>query len=310
MSTTERSTLDHFAVILMIGICTIWGVQQVVIKVMTPFISPVAMAGLRSIGALPLVWLWARHKRVRLHRPDKSVGPGLLVGLLFTADAALLYVAMLYTSASRGTIFLYTAPFMVSLVLAFRLPSERMRATQWVGMILAFAGVLLLLGEGLLDGREDAWIGDLLMLGAAASWAATTVAIKLTRLRTIAPERTLLYQLVVSALLLPPLSLLLGEPGFVTIDACVIAGIGFQILVIATFSYLCWFWLVRYYPATRLSAFSFLTPIMGVLAGVVFLDEPLTAGIIVATFVVGVGTWMSNPSPAYGMRNSLPETHE
>jgi drug/metabolite transporter (DMT)-like permease len=70
--------------------------------------------------------------------------------------------------------------------------------------------------------------------------------------------------------------------------------LAFQIVVIATASYLAWFWLIRHYPATRLSSFSFLTPVMGVLAGVVFLGEPFTPLVMLALGLVGAGIWVAN----------------
>ena len=54
-----------------------------------------------------------------------------------------------------------------------------------------------------------------------------------------------------------------------------------MLLTVAGVSYLGWFWLVRHYPATRLSTFSFLTPVMGVLAGALLLVP--VAAILVAS---------------------------
>jgi drug/metabolite transporter (DMT)-like permease len=56
------------------------------------------------------------------------------------------------------------------------------------------------------------------------------------------------------------------------------AALGFQTVVVTFASYLVWFWLVRHYPATRISAFTLLTPVFGLLAGVLLLGEPVTRG--------------------------------
>jgi len=72
------------------------------------------------------------------------------------------------------------------------------------------------------------------------------------------------------------------------------AGLLFQTVIVAGASYLAWFWLVREYPATRLSSFSFLTPVMGVLAGGVLLGEPLTPAVFAALALVGTGIWVAN----------------
>lgn len=220
--------------------------------------------------------------------------PGVLAGLLFAGEFGLLYWALEFTTASRGVIFLYTAPFMVALGAVWLLPQEHMRRAQWVGMALAFIGVLVLFGENLLRPSGMAWLGDLMIFAAAILWAATTLTVKATVLGRTAPEKTLLYQLVVSAAVLPGVAVLLGEPGVFAPTPVVWASLAFQTVVVAGASYLGWFWLIRHYPATRLSSFSFLTPVLGVVAGGVLLGEPLTLAVFVALGLVGLGIWLAN----------------
>ncbi|MBI1906585.1 MAG: DMT family transporter [Rhodocyclales bacterium] len=286
--------LDRLAMLMMIVLCAIWGAQQVVVKLGNEGISPLWQSGLRSLGATGLVLLWSRFRGVKLREADGTLWPGLLAGTLFAAEFALIFTGLQFTSASRGVIFLYTAPFFVALGARWLLPGESMRRAQWAGMALAFSGVVALFGENLLRPAGQAWIGDLMMLVAALLWAATTLTIKATPLTRAVAEKTLLYQLGVSALVLPCLSWALGEPGVFAPTATVWASLAFQIVVIATASYLAWFWLIRHYPATRLSSFSFLTPVMGVLAGVVFLGEPFTPLVMLALSLVGAGIWVAN----------------
>lgn len=290
----HKNELDRVAIGLMVLFCTIWGLQQVAIKLASAGISPVWQAGLRSIGASVIVFAWAVLRGVKLFERDGTLVPGLLAGLLFAAEFAMIFLGLQYTTASRGVIFLYTAPFFVALGALWLLPLERMRRAQWVGMALAFAGVLVLFGEHLFAPAEGAWVGDLMIFCAAALWAATTLTVKASALGRASAEKTLLYQLAVSAAVLPPLSLALGEPGVFAPSALVWANLLFQVVIVAGASYLGWFWLIRQYPATRLSSFSFLTPVMGVLAGGVLLGEPLTLGVFVALFLVGSGIWVAN----------------
>lgn len=289
-----KQQLDRLAIGLMVLFCSIWGVQQVAIKLANAGISPVWQAGLRSLGAAVLVFAWAWWRGVRLFARDGTLWPGMLAGLLFAGEFGLLYWALEFTTASRGVIFLYTAPFMVALGAVWLLPQEHMRRAQWVGMALAFIGVLVLFGENLLRPSGMAWLGDLMIFAAAVLWAATTLTVKATVLGRTAPEKTLLYQLVVSAAVLPGVAVLLGEPGVFAPTPVVWASLAFQTVVVAGASYLGWFWLIRHYPATRLSSFSFLTPVLGVVAGGVLLGEPLTLAVFVALGLVGLGIWLAN----------------
>ncbi|ANQ86920.1 hypothetical protein dqs_3903 [Azoarcus olearius] len=293
-----KSHLDRSAIALMVLLCLVWGVQQVTIKLASAGISPVLQAGLRSIGASVLVWAWAMSRGVRLGEADGTLRPGLLAGVLFAFEFALIFWALDFTTASRGVIFLYTAPFFVALGALWLLPNEPMRRAQWAGMGLAFAGIVVLFGENLLLPSGQAWIGDLMMLAAAVLWGATTLTVKSSALARAAPEKMLLYQLGVSALVLPLLALGFGERGIHAPTALVWASLAFQTVVVASASYLAWFWLIRHYPATRLSSFSFLTPVFGVLAGALLLGEPLTPAVFIALALVGAGIWIANRPPA------------
>jgi drug/metabolite transporter (DMT)-like permease len=290
----HKTELDRLAIGLMVVLCTIWGLQQVAIKLASAGISPVWQAGLRSLGATVIVVGWALIRRARLFERDRTLWPGLLAGALFAGEFALIFIGLQYTTASRGVIFLYTAPFFVALGAVWLLPQEHMRRKQWTGMALAFVGVLALFGENLFVPAAGAWVGDLMLLGAALLWAATTLTVKASALNRVSVEKTLLYQLGVSALLLPPLSLAIGEPGVFAPTAVVWANLFFQTVIVAGVSYLAWFWLVREYPATRLSSFSFLTPVTGVLAGALILGEPLTPAVFAALVLVGSGIWVAN----------------
>ncbi len=290
----QKTELDRLAIGLMVLFCTIWGLQQVAIKLASTGISPVWQAGLRSIGATVIVLLWSWRRGIRLFERDGTLLPGLLAGLLFAIEFALIFVGLQYTTAARGVIFLYTAPFFVALGAVWLLPQETMRRAQWAGMALAFAGVLVLFGDGVVSSADSAWIGDLMILLGAVFWAATTLTVKATCLGRSSAEKTLLYQLGVSALMLPALSRALGEPGLFAPGLLVWTSLLFQTVIVAGVSYLGWFWLVRHYPATRLSTFSFLAPVMGVLAGGLILGEPLSPTVFAALGLVGAGIAIAN----------------
>lgn len=291
---SPKTELDRLAVLLMIVLCVVWGVQQVTIKLAAVGITPIWQAGLRSLGASVLVFAWSRWRGVRLFDADRTLWPGLLCGALFSIEFAFIFMGLEYTTASRGVIFLYTAPFFVALGAKWLLPHEPMRRAQWLGMALAFAGVVILFGENLLHGSGQAWLGDLLMLIGAMFWAATTLTVKASALARASAEKMLLYQLGVSALALPLLAMATGEAGLFAPTLSVLASLAFQIVLVASASYLTWFWLIRNYPATRLSSFSFLTPVLGVLAGGLVLGEALTPMVFIALGLVGAGIWVAN----------------
>ena len=76
-----------------------------------------------------------------------------------------------------------------------------------------------------------------------------------------------------------------------------VAALGFQSVVVCFASYLVWFWLIRHYPATQLSSFTLLTPVFGLLAGALWLTEPVTARLVLALLTVSLGIWLVNRAP-------------
>jgi drug/metabolite transporter (DMT)-like permease len=294
-----RDRLDPVAVATITILCALWAFQQVTIKVANAGISPAFQCGLRSLGALILLAGWSRLRGIPLFQRDGTLIAGLLAGGMFAAEFALIYWSLVFTEVARSIIFLYTAPFFVAIGAHLFVPGEHFRRTQLVGLMCAFAGVVLAVSDGLSLPSARALIGDLMMLVAAALWAATTVLIKATRLVRIAPEKTLAYQLAVSGIALTLLAPLFGEVGIFQPTPLVVASLAYQTVIVAFASYLGWFMLVRTYPATRLSAFTFLTPLFAMGFGALVLGERVSALLMAALALVAFGIWLVNrPEPA------------
>jgi drug/metabolite transporter (DMT)-like permease len=290
---TDRKPLDSSAYALMVLLTALWGVQQVVIKLTANDVSLVMQAGIRSIIATVLVLAWAAYKGVALWRSDGTLWAGVFAGLLFGGEFVFIYAGLEHTAASRMVVFIYLAPVLTALGLHLLVPGERLVPGQWAGVLLSFCGVALAFWEGI-GASGNTWVGDLCGLVAAALWAATTVLIRATSLARATATKTLFYQLGISALMLPLASLALGERGAVAWTPLALASLAFQGVIVAFASYLAWFWLLTRYLAARLSVFSFLSPMFGVLAGVIVLGEPLRPLFAVAAALVVGGIVLVN----------------
>jgi drug/metabolite transporter (DMT)-like permease len=122
------------------------------------------------------------------------------------------------------------------------------------------------------------------------------------RWRSAAAGSTLLYQLAVSGVLLSVAATLSGAPLPGRLSLLAWSSLGFQVVIVSFASYLLWFWLMRHYPATRLAAFTLLTPVFGLLLGALLLGEPITPRLIVALVTVAGGIVLVNRSPQPRMR--------
>lgn len=282
------------AMVILMVLCASWGLQQVAIKIANPGVSPVFQAGLRSIGATVLIWIWIVLRGTPVLNRDGTWWWGVTAGMLFAGEFLLVYWGLEFTNASRAVIFLYTSPFVVALGAQWFIPGEHLRLVQVVGLVCAFTGVVVAFGESMVLPTRTMLLGDAMLAVAAVLWGATTVLIKASPLVRAAPSKVLLYQLAVSAVVLPLGSWALGEPGVMFLTPLIIASLVYQAVWIAFVTYLIWFWLIHHYPASRLASFTFLTPLFGVLAGGVLLDEPITRSLILALILVGVGIYLVN----------------
>jgi drug/metabolite transporter (DMT)-like permease len=289
----ERSALDARAVSVMVLLTALWGFQQVTIKLIAADVSLVMQAAIRSLVATALVLLWSCFKKYNLFERDGTLVAGVAAGLLFAFEFVFIYGGLAHTNASRMSVFVYLAPPLTALGLHFFVAGERLGALQWGGVLVAFAGLVLAFSEGFFSGINT-WVGDLCGLVAAFLWASTTVLIRATSLARASATKTLAYQLAVSAVVLLLASFLLGEKGVTAVNGLVLASLAYQGVIVAFASYLAWFWLLTRYLAARLSVLSFLTPLFGMLSGVVFLSEPLSAYFALAALLIAAGIALVN----------------
>ena len=292
---TERKThLDGTAVALLIACCLFWGAQQVLVKATIAEIPPIFQAALRFAGAtmLLLIWCWLRH--IPLWQRDKSLLPGLLAGLLFAVEFGCIYGGLQYTSASRLTVFTYTSPFWVAVLVPLWVPTEKVGKAQWLGLVLAFCGVTIALSDGLIQGGAGHWRGDVLAMAAGLFWGLTTVVIRTTLLARLSAEKLLFYQVGVSTLILPWVSLALGETWQPVWSPFAITSMVIQTVLGAFISYLTWMWLLGRYPATKMSSFVFLTPVFALLIGSFWLGEAVTVPLVVGLALVAAGMLLVN----------------
>ncbi len=292
----RKEHIDRAASVLVVACCLFWGLQQILIKSVVHEVPPLWQASIRFAGATLLLWLWCRLRNVPLFARDGTLRGGLLAGLLFAGEFTCIYLGLRDTAASRLTVFLYTAPFVVALLLPRFVPTERLRTLQWTGLVIAFAAVTLAFAEGLFGqaALPRQLRGDAVALLGGLLWGLTTLVIRSSRLATVSAEKTLFYQVAVTAAVAPLLSIALGETWSFSYSATAWGSIGLQTVVGAFASYLVWMGLLRIYPATQLSSFTFLTPVFALVFGVVLLNEPLTPQLVLALAGVALGIVLVN----------------
>ncbi len=277
-----------------IGLCLSWGFNNVAIKLAVHDIPPLIQSASRSAIAAVLVGLWTLARGIPLFRRDGTLRAGIVAGVLFALEFLLIYRGLVWTTVTRGTLFLYLAPFFVVLGSRWLVPGDRFRLWQWLGLLLSFIGIVIAFGLPTPASSPHQALGDLMLVGAAAAWAATTLVIKVSPLSRISAEKTLLYQLMVSAPLLAAGALIFGEHIDAVPSPLALGAFAYQAVWVVSVTFAVWFALVVRYSAARLSVFTFLAPLFGVAAGHIVLSEPLTPAFAAAVALVAAGLLLVN----------------
>jgi drug/metabolite transporter (DMT)-like permease len=285
--------LSAGAIALMLMLCLSWGFNQIAVKLVLADVPPMMQALIRSVGALPVLLIIGWWRGVRFFQRDGTLWPGLAAGIVFGIEFVLIYRGLLLTSASRAVVFLYTAPFFVALG-SYSFLGERLRASQWGGLGLSFAGVALAIGVPQANVDADVLLGDLLIVAGGSLWAVTTLLIKATALLKAPAEKGLGYQVAISIPILAFAAWISGErlthmPGLLSLSL-----LAYQSFWVVGLTFLLWFALIKTYSASKLSAFTFITPLFGVVASYFILNDTLTIAFGVAALLVIAGLYLVN----------------
>nr|WP_309932830.1 DMT family transporter [Caballeronia sp. LZ032] len=282
----------------MVGLCMTWSLQQVALKASAADAAPVFQLALRSGVAAAMVLLYARIVARDRWLKGGLLTPAVSVGSLFALEFLLVAQGLNWTSASHMVVFLYTAPLFAALGLHLRLPDERLSRLQWSGMSLAFVGIALaFLVPAMLEpehGRVALWmLGDLLGLCGGVTWGMTTIAVRTSRMSEAPATQTLFYQLSGAFVILLPAAIVLGQTRFHA-SLVLWSSLAFQTVFVCFGSFLIWFAMLRRYLASRLSVLSFMTPLFGVLWGVILLNERPSAAFALGAVLVCAGLIVVN----------------
>jgi drug/metabolite transporter (DMT)-like permease len=301
----SRNSIDLAAAAMMLGLTFSWGVNSVAAKVSYTGYDPVFISIMRSVIGGACVVAWCRWRGIPLFARDGSLGAGVAVGLLFGVEFLLLYIGLERTTVARNTLLVNAMPFWMLLGGHFLL-GEAVTLRKFFGLVLAFAGLVLVFGDKLGSYQGSMLTGDLLSLVAGIAWAGTNILIKRTNLTSVPAEKLLLYQLVGAAvvgLVVMPFS----DVPVRSFALAPTAALLFQAMYVVAFTYVLWFWMLGRYPASSLASFTFLTPVFGVLSGALLLGEPLSINIFLALALVVAGLIIVNRPARRQIAGEVPD---
>ena len=289
-----KDYLDLKAVVILTIVTLLWGFNHPAIKISNQGVSPIFASTLRSIVASICGLIYCLRKGEKVFHKDVMLFHGVMVGLLFGVEFACIYFGLLYTDAARSVLFVYLSPFVVAIGAHFFLKGDRLTFLKILGLVLAFTGIFVVFGGRPKTAKAGMYFGDILQITAGVLWGATTLYIKKFMAKKVEPINTFFYQLFFSIPILLVVSIILEPKWIYKVDPYVVGSLFYQSVIIAFITYFVWFKLIHEYSVSRLSAFTFLTPIFGVLFGVFFLHEELTVSLMIGLPLVSAGIFLVN----------------
>lgn len=288
------------ALILIWG--TTWAAISVGLRGIPPFTGVALRFGIASavlIALTPLFGVtWPRQaKEWRLLCTNAL--------LTFTIPYGVLYWAEQWVPSGLAAVLFATFPLITAISAHFVLPGERLAAKGIVGILVGFAGVAVIFSEDFqaLGGSKVATAAAILLIGPCAA-AVGGVAIKRWG-SGIHPMLTSAVPMGMTAAFMGILSLFLDAGRPVTFNTPSLLALFYLALCGSALPFTLYFWLLKHQTATSMSLINYVTPVIAVAVGTLFLDEPFTIRIVIGAVLVilGVAVVLAKFGPARSSRS-------
>jgi drug/metabolite transporter (DMT)-like permease len=288
----RRSSVGNSNVALIASLGLIWGFTFLFIKVSVEGLSPLWLVSVRTLSGLLVLVVALLVRRVPLPR-----GKTLWLHIAFLAVPANVAPWALVAWAqqevtSAMTAVLYSLIPLMTLLIAASLTIESLTMRKTAGLVLASGGTAVIVG---FQGDNAGNVGMVLViLFACALLAAGAVYAKrfVTSRVTALPMVTI--QLAMAFLVSTPLALIAdGPPQWGQLTAAVL-GASLTLGAVGTgLAFLIYYTLIERVGATNATMITYITPIIGVLAGGLILDEPVTTSLLVGGVAIVFGVWIA-----------------
>ncbi len=279
----------------------LWGATPVAVKYSLDKLPPIAVSGIRFALAAFFMVFWCRIEGSGLRLRRHEIVPSVVMGVLLFVQIALFTVAIDESNASHSTVLINTYVFWVAGIEHFITRTLRLTPVKIMGLVLAAAGGLIILvgseggaGETPLDPATRH--GDLIMLASAFVLGIKTIYTKQAA-RVVEPGKLILWHDVVGVILFAAWSVAFEDASFANVDVRALLGLFYQGVIIAGMCFAIQAYLLRRHSASKISIYSFATPLFGIVAAWAFRGDRLSPWLFVSAACVGLGILIVNVDP-------------
>lgn len=259
-------------------VALIWALNFSIVKSALAEIDPLSFNGLRFLFAAAVIWVAVLYKKETFTIPKEDwlplLGMGILGNLIYQG---LFIIGIDYTYAANASVMLGTIPIWVALFSHF-FHLERMNILKTMGVVAAFGGIFFIMAGGNkpFDLGSDTVFGDLTIIAAAIVWGGYTILSK-SFLNRYSPIQFSAIMATIGSISL----FLIGLPNILQLEwtkisASAYGGLIYSGLLSIGIAYLIWNYGIKTVGAVHTSTYQNLVPVLGLIFGVVLLNEQLT----------------------------------
>jgi drug/metabolite transporter (DMT)-like permease len=288
-----RTNIDLQGAALALLISVFWGINPALIKIALADIAPIRLAAVRFLlgGATIALWAWWSGRLAGFRIAPGEARPLVVVSTMLGIQVALMNYGTNITSAAHSAIILNSYAVHIVALAHFLIPGDRLSPRRLTGILIAYAGIVLLFARRA-PGGDSTFLGDLLIFVSSVLLAERTVYLA-SAVHRLDPVKLLLAQTVIGCFVFS-LYAAIAEPGPTNWTVGLAGIVLFQGVVLAGFNFVVNLWLLGRYRPSALAAFFLTQPIFGVVAAALLTRDALTAELIVASAAVTVGIWLTS----------------
>ncbi|MGH8014730.1 MAG: DMT family transporter [Candidatus Zixiibacteriota bacterium] len=269
-----------------------WGFSYIAIKIVLEELEPVEMISMRFLLAAPTLYIILKLKGLRLWPVDgfsKLIVAAFLIFIHFWVMA----VGMKETTASNTSWILATAPIFIA-VLSWLWLKEPFTGKQWLGLLVACAGVLFLMYNGDISNVE--WInsrGDVIVLGSCVTWAIYTVGARDLTKKINALVATF-WSCVIAGLVFIPYTLATsGVSRFTNLQTDTYIALVFLGVFCLALAFWLWSEGLARQTAAEVGVYLYFEPLLTVIGAWFLLGEEITNWLAVGAVLITAGVYVA-----------------
>jgi len=280
-------------------VCLIWGSTWMVIRIGLESLTPFISSGIRFLTASLIILVLLKLKGIKIQMDKTAVRLYLMMGFFsFVFPFGFVYWAEQYIPSGLTSIIFGVYPFFAAIFSYMMLESEKINAPKIIGIVLGFGGIVVIFSENLSLDFNSNFLAMLAVFASGAMQAGIAVAIKKYG-HNLNPLSMNFYPMLISGLILFAFGMLTENTSTLDFNLTAISTILFLAVFGSVVTFTVYYWLLKRTSVILLALTAFITPVVAVIMGFIFLNEKLTQRHFIGSVLVLCGILFANLGSAF-----------